>query len=46
VHKAHDLSDRFGYTWLAAWSRVQFGTQDVAGGQLAGARALLERRWT
>ena len=46
VHEAHDLSDRFGYTWLAAWSRVQLGTLDVAGGQLAGARALLERRWT
>ena len=43
VHKAHDLSDRFGYTWLAAWSRVQLGTQDVAGGQLAGARALLDK---
>jgi hypothetical protein len=43
VHKAHDLSDRFGYIWLAAWSRVQLGTQDVAGGQLAGARALLDK---
>ena len=42
VHEAHDLSDRFGYTWLAAWSRVQLGTLDVAGGQLAGARALLD----
>ena len=41
VHKAHDLSDRFGYTQLAAWSRVQLGTLDVAGGQLAEARALL-----
>lgn len=40
VHEAHDLSDRFGSTWLAAWSRVQLGTLDVAGGQLAGARAL------
>ena len=38
VHGAHDLSDRFGYTWLAAWSRVQLGTLDVAGGQPAGAR--------
>jgi hypothetical protein len=42
VHEAHDLSDRFGYTWLAAWSRVQLGTLDVAGGQLAEARALLD----
>jgi len=42
VHAAHDLSDRFGYTWLAAWSRVQLGTLDVAGGQLAEARALLD----
>jgi len=42
VHEAHDLSDRFGYTWLAAWSRVQLGTLDVAGGQPAEARALLD----
>ena len=42
VHEAHDLSDRFGYTWLAAWSRVQLGTLNVAGGQLAEARALLD----
>jgi hypothetical protein len=42
VHEAHDLSDRFGYTRLAAWSRVQLGTLDVAGGQLAEARALLD----
>ena len=42
VHEAHDLPDRFGYTWLAAWSRVQLGTLDVAGGQLAEARALLD----
>jgi hypothetical protein len=39
-HEAHNLSDRFGYAWLAAWSRVQLGTPDVAGGQLAEARAL------
>ena len=26
VHDAHDLSDRFGYTRLAGWSRVQLGT--------------------
>ena len=42
VHEAHDLLDRFGYTWLTAWSRVQLGTLDVAGGQLAEARALLD----
>jgi hypothetical protein len=42
VHEAHDLPDRFGYTWLAAWSRVQLGTLDVAGGQPAEARALLD----
>ena len=42
MHEAHDLSDRFGYTWLAAWSRTQLGTLDVAGGQLAEARALLD----
>ena len=42
VHDAHDLSDRFGYTWLAAWSRVELGTMDVAGGQLAEARAQLD----
>ena len=40
VPEAHDLPDRFGSTWLAAWSRVQLGTLDVAGGQLAEARAL------
>ena len=42
VHEAHDLSDRFGYNRLAAWSRVQLGTLDVAGRQLAEARALLD----
>ena len=46
VHEAHDLSDRFGYTRLAAWSRVQLGTLDVAGGQLAEARRYWTRRWT
>ena len=40
VHEAHDLPDRFGYTRLAAWSRVQLGALDVADGQLAEARAL------
>ena len=39
-HEAHHLPDRFGYTRLAAWSRVQLGALDVAGGQLAEARAL------
>ena len=38
--EAQDLADRFGHTWLAAWSRVQLGTPDVAGGQPAEARAL------
>ena len=42
VHEAHDLSDRLDHTWLAAWSRVQRGSLDVAGGQLAGARAQLD----
>jgi hypothetical protein len=23
VHEAHHLPDRFGHTWMAAWSRVQ-----------------------
>jgi len=46
VHEAHDLSDRFGYTWLAARSRVQLGTLDVAGGQSAEARRYWTRRWT
>ena len=40
AHEAHHLPDRFGCTWLAAWSPVQLGTLDVAGGQLAQARAL------
>jgi hypothetical protein len=45
VHEAHDLPDRFGSTWLAAWSRVQLGPLDVAGGQLAEARGYWTRRW-
>jgi tetratricopeptide (TPR) repeat protein len=42
VHEARDLAERFGYSWLAAWSRVQLGTLDVKRGQLEHARAMLD----
>jgi tetratricopeptide (TPR) repeat protein len=42
LHEARDVSDRFGYAWPAAWSRVQLGTLDIVYGQLDKARALLD----
>ena len=42
AHEADDLAERFGYSWLAAWSRVQLGTLDVVRGRLDEARALLD----
>ena len=37
-----DLADRFGYAWLAAWSRVLLGTVAVLQGRLDQARELLD----
>jgi len=37
----HDLAERFGYPWLAAWSQVLMGTAAVAQGRLDQARDLL-----
>jgi predicted ATPase len=42
MHEARDLGDRFGSTWLAAWSRVQLGTLSILRGDLRQARALLD----
>ena len=36
------LAERFGYAWLATWSRVQLGTLAVVRGRLDEARALLD----
>ena len=40
--EVRELADRFGYDWLAAWSRSQLGALDLASGQLDEARALLD----
>ena len=40
--EARDLAGRFGYRWLAAWSRVQLGTLNVVQGRLDAARELLD----
>jgi Tetratricopeptide repeat len=40
--ECRDLADRFGYDWLAPWSRTQLATLAVASGQLEEARALLD----
>lgn len=39
--ESQELADRFGYDWLAAWSRAQLGTLSLADGQLERARELL-----
>jgi len=41
-YEARDLGDRFGSTWLAAWSRVQLGTLSVLRDDVRQARALLD----
>jgi len=41
-----DLADRFGYAWLAAWSRVLLGTVAVLQGRLDQARELLDEALT
>jgi predicted ATPase len=42
AEEAHDLAGRFGYNWLAAWSRVELGTVNVMRGRLDQARELLD----
>jgi len=42
LSEMRDIADRFGYAWLAAWSRVQLGTVAVLEGQLDRARELLD----
>jgi ATP/maltotriose-dependent transcriptional regulator MalT len=42
VQEARDVAGRFGYIWLAAWSRVQLGTLNVMQGRLDQARELLD----
>jgi len=42
LYEARDLGDRFGSTWLAAWSRVQLGTLSVLRDDVRQARALLD----
>ncbi|HYA50927.1 MAG TPA: tetratricopeptide repeat protein, partial [Streptosporangiaceae bacterium] len=40
--QARELADRFGYEWLATWSRVQLGTLDALRGRLDQARNVLD----
>jgi predicted ATPase len=42
LREMHDLAERFGYPWLAAWSQVLMGTVAVAQGRLDQARDLLD----
>ena len=42
TQEVRDLAERFGYSWLAAWSRVQLGRLDIARGRLVEARELLD----
>jgi predicted ATPase len=42
LREARDLGDRFGSTWLSAWSRVQLGTVSILRGDLRQARAVLQ----
>jgi hypothetical protein len=42
AEEARDLAGRFGYNWLAAWSRVLLGTVDILRGRLGPARELLD----
>jgi predicted ATPase len=42
VQEARDLAGRFGYIWLAAWSRVQLATLNIMGGRPDQARQLLD----
>jgi len=42
LSEMRDLADRFGYAWLAAWSRALLGTVAVLQGRLDQARELLD----
>jgi tetratricopeptide (TPR) repeat protein len=42
TQEVRDLAERFGYSWLAAWSRVQLGRLDIVRGWLDEARELLD----
>jgi hypothetical protein len=42
LSEMRDLADRFGYAWLAAWSRAQLGTVAVLQGRPDQARVLLD----
>jgi len=42
LREMRDIAGRFGYAWLAAWSRVQMGTLAITQGQLDQARRLLD----
>ncbi|HEY6313048.1 MAG TPA: hypothetical protein VIY52_19900 [Streptosporangiaceae bacterium] len=42
LSEAHALAERFGYAWLAAFSRVALGILAVVRGRLDEARALLD----
>ena len=43
LREARDLGDRFGSTWLSAWSRVQLGTVSILRGDLRQAREVLDQ---
>jgi predicted ATPase len=42
LHEMSDIAERFGYAWLAAWSRTQLGTVAVLQARLDHARELLD----
>jgi tetratricopeptide (TPR) repeat protein len=42
LSETHALAERFGYAWLATFSRLQLGVLAVARGRLDEARALLD----
>jgi predicted ATPase len=42
VREARELAERFGYSWLAAWSRIELGTLEVEQGRLEQARDSLD----
>jgi predicted ATPase len=42
LREMRDTAERFGYAWLAAWSRAQLGTVAVLQGRLDQARELLD----
>jgi tetratricopeptide (TPR) repeat protein len=43
LREADDLGDRFGSTWLTAWSRERLGTLFILRGDLPQAQALLDQ---